>query len=141
MRVLLVDDHRPVRQVMARLLGAEPDIEVIAETGTGRNALELARQLAPEIVLMNVRLPGMSGIDTARAILSELPNVCVIGMTLVDNPAEAEAIREAGARACISKSGPAEELLRVVREIHALQVSEQPGDATLARTRPRQGPA
>ena len=115
MRVLLVDNHQLVRQVLARVLAAEPDLVVVGQGSTGQEAIDLTRQLQPEVVLINVRLIGLSGPDATRAILTERPGLCVIGMTLVDNPAEARAIREAGAAACISKSGPLEELLAAIR--------------------------
>ena len=115
MRVLLVDNHQLVRQVLARVLAAEPDLVVVGQGSTGQEAIDLTRQLQPEVVLINVRLIGLSGADATRAILTERPGLCVIGMTLVDNPAEARAIREAGAAACISKSGPLEELLAAIR--------------------------
>ena len=115
MRVLLVDNHQLVRQVLARVLAAEPDLEVVGQVATGQEAIELTRRLEPEAVLITVRLTGLSGVETTRAILAEFPWVCVIGMTLVENDAEAQAVRDAGATACISKSGPLEALLGAIR--------------------------
>jgi two-component system invasion response regulator UvrY len=115
MRVLLVDNHQLVRQVMARVLAAEPDLIVVGQGATGQEAIDLTRQLQPEVVLINVRLIGLSGVEATRVILAEFPEVCVIGMTLVDNQEEARAIREAGAAACISKSGPLKELVAAIR--------------------------
>ena len=115
MRVLLVDNHQLVRQVLARALAAEPDLVVVGHGATGQEAIDLTRRLEPEVVLINVRLTGLSGVDATRAILAEFPWMCVIGMTLVDNAAEAQAIREVGAAACISKSGPLEDLLAAIR--------------------------
>ena len=115
MRVLLVDNHQLVRQVLARVLAAEPDLIVVGQGATGQEAIDLTRQLQPEVVLINVRLIGLSGVDATRAILGEFPGLCVIGMTLVDNQEEARAIREAGAAACISKSGPLEDLVAAIR--------------------------
>ncbi len=134
MRVLLVDDHRLVRQVMARLLQAEADIEVIGEAENGADAVALARQLAPEIVLINVRLPIMTGVEATHAILADVPGACVVGMTLVDNPAEAEMITAAGARACISKSGSVEDLLRILRDVHSQQLNDRSTGASRRMT-------
>lgn len=117
-RVLLVDDHRPVRQVLARVIRAEPDIEVMGEGSNGQEALDLARRLVPDLILISVRLPVLSGVDATRAILAEFPDIHVIGLTLVENGPESDAIREAGATACVSKSGPLEELIRVIRDCH-----------------------
>jgi DNA-binding NarL/FixJ family response regulator len=118
MRVLVVDDHRPVRQVLARALRAEPDIDVVGEGSNGQEALDLTRQLVPDVILIGVRLPVLNGVDAARAILAEFPDIHVIGMTLVDNRVEAQAIREVGATACVSKSGPMEDLIRAIRDCH-----------------------
>jgi two-component system, NarL family, invasion response regulator UvrY len=115
MRVLLIDSHQLVRDVLAQALAAQPDLEIVGQGATGQEALDLTRQLAPDAVLIAVRLPGISGVDATRAILAEYPGLCVIGMTLVDNPAEAEAIRAAGAHACISKSGPLEGIFGALR--------------------------
>ncbi len=115
MRIVLVDNHQLVREVLARVLAAEPDVVVVGQGATGQEAIELTRQLEPEVVLINVRLTGLSGVDATHAILAEFPGLCVIGMTLVDNPAEAQEIREAGAAACISKSGPLDALLAAIR--------------------------
>jgi DNA-binding NarL/FixJ family response regulator len=118
MRVLLVDDHRLVRQVLARVIRAEPDIEVVGEGSNGQEALDLTRQLVPDVILISVRLPVLNGVDATRAILAEFPAIHVIGLTLVDNSPESQAIRETGATACISKSGPLEDLIRMIRDCH-----------------------
>lgn len=115
MRVLLIDNHQLVRQVLARALAAEPDLVVVGQGTTGQEAIELTRQLKPEVVLINVRLTGLSGVDATRTILADFPWISVIGMTLVENEAEGQAIRAAGAVACISKSGPLEDLLAAIR--------------------------
>ncbi len=116
MRVLLVDTHQLVRQVLARVLAAESDFTVVGQGATGEEAIALSRELAPEVILIGVRLIGMSGVEATRAILREFPWICIIGMTLVDNPEEARAIREAGATACVSKSGPLDDLFRAIRD-------------------------
>jgi DNA-binding NarL/FixJ family response regulator len=125
-RVLLVDDHRLVRQVLARVIHAEPDIEVVGEGSNGQEALELTRQLVPDVILISVRLPVLNGVDATRAILAEFPRIHVIGMTLVDNGAEAQAIREAGATACVSKSGPMEDLTGAIRDCHPKKGAQVP---------------
>ncbi len=115
MRVLLVDNHQLVRNVLARALATEQDIAVVGEGSTAEDAISLARHLEPDVLVINVRLTGRGGVDATRAVLEEFPWMHVVGMTLVDNPAEARAIRAAGAAACISKSGPLEDLLRAIR--------------------------
>jgi DNA-binding NarL/FixJ family response regulator len=125
-RLLLVDDHRLVRQVLARVIRAEPDIEVVGEASNGQEALDLTRHLVPDIILINVRLPVLNGVDATRAILAEFPGMHVIGMTLVDNNAESQAIREAGATACVSKSGPMENLIRAIRDSYPKKGAQLP---------------
>lgn len=125
--MLLVDDHRLVRQVLARVLRAEPDIDVVGEGSNGQEALGLTRQIVPDVILMNVRLPVLNGVDATRAILAEFPGIHVIGMTLVDNSAESQAIREAGATACVSKSGPMEDLIRAIRDCSPKKGARIPG--------------
>ena len=115
MRVLLIDSHQLVREVLAQVLAAQPGLELVGQGATGQEALALTRRLAPDVLLITVRLPGLSGVEVTRTLLKEYPALCVIGMTLVDNPAEAEAIRAAGAHACVSKSGLLDELLGAVR--------------------------
>ena len=126
MRVLLVDDHRLVRQVLARVIRAEPDIEVVGEGSNGQEALDLTRQIVPDVILINVRLPVLNGVDATRAILAEFPGIHVIGMTLVDNSAESQAIREAGATACVSKSGPMGELIRAICDCYPKKGAQLP---------------
>ena len=125
-RVLLVDDHKLVRQVLARVFQAESDIEVVGEGSNGQEALDLTRQLVPDVMLISVRLPVLNGVDATRAVLAEFPDIHVIGLTLVDNGPESEAIREAGATACVSKSGPLEELIRVIRDCHPKKGTQIP---------------
>jgi DNA-binding NarL/FixJ family response regulator len=115
MRVLLVDNHLLVREVLARVLAADPNFTVVGQGATGQEAIDLTRQFEPDVLLIGVRLTGMSGVVATRAILVEFPGLCVIGMTLVDNQAEAREIREAGAVACISKSAPLEQLYAAIR--------------------------
>ncbi len=113
MRVMLVDGHQLVREVFARVLTG-PDIEIVAQAGTGDEAVALARQVRPDVLLITVRLPGLSGIEATRALLREFPQLCVIGMTTVENEVEARSICEAGAIACVSKSGPLSDFLAAI---------------------------
>jgi DNA-binding NarL/FixJ family response regulator len=104
MRVLLVDDHPIVREAICAVLQSAPDIEVIGKAANGRHAVELARILQPEVVVVDVRMPELDGIATTRMVRTEFPQVCVIGISVGPDPKEATAIREAGAAACVDKS-------------------------------------
>lgn len=115
LRVLLVDDHAIVRQTLARLLDAEPDFAVVGEVAEGAQAVELARRLQPDLVLMDLNLPDMSGIAATRAIHLNQPQIRVIGLSMHEGPEQANAMRAAGAVAYVTKSGPVEELLAAMR--------------------------
>jgi signal transduction histidine kinase len=114
-RILLVDDHRVVRQALAQLLRAEADLEVVGEAGTGTAAVALARQLTPEVVLMDINMPEMNGIEATRTIHAAFPAMRVIGLSMHDRGDQQAAMQAAGAVAYVSKSGPAEALLAAIR--------------------------
>ena len=114
-RVLLVDDHRAVRQALAFALKNELDIEVIGEAGTGLAALDQVRQLLPDIVLMDINMPGMNGIEATRRIHAEFPHIQVIGLSMYESQEQAAAMRNAGARAYVSKSDSFDALLAAIR--------------------------
>ncbi len=114
-RVLLADDHAVVRQGLARLLASEPDIEIVGEVADGRSAVQLAGKLRPDVVLMDVSMPGMDGLDATRMIHQNWPEVKVVGLSMFDEKERAEAMQAVGASAYLTKSGPAEELIKTIR--------------------------
>jgi PAS domain S-box-containing protein len=114
-RVLLADDHAVVREGVARLLGGEPDIEVVGQAAEGHEALRLARELLPDVVLMDVSMPGLDGVEATRAIHAELPRVRVVGLSMFEEADQAQAMREAGASDYVTKSGPATRLVAAIR--------------------------
>jgi PAS domain S-box-containing protein len=114
-RVLVVDDHALVRRGFATLLAGEPDLEVVGEAADGKLAIELAQQLQPDVILMDVSMPVLNGVEATRAIHSELPGTRVIGLSALDDTEESAAIREAGAVAYLSKSDSVEALLAAIR--------------------------
>ena len=116
LRVLVVDDHALVRRGFATLLAGEPDLEVVGEADNGQQAIELTRQLTPDVILMDVSMPGMNGIDATRAILAEFPAMRVIGLSMVEDPDQPEAMRDAGAVGYLRKNDAAEALLAAIRE-------------------------
>ena len=97
LRVLVVDDHALVRRGFATLLAGEPDLEVVGEADNGQRAIELTRQLTPDVIFMDVSMPVMNGIDATRAIHAEFPALRVIGLSMFEDPEQPEAMRQAGA--------------------------------------------
>jgi len=114
-RVLLVDDHAVVRQGLTGILNAEPDIVVIAEAGDGEQAVQQALLHRPDVIIMDVSMPGMNGIDATRKIMAELPDTKIVGLSLYVAADRAEAMREAGAVGYVSKGKPSDGLLAAIR--------------------------
>jgi CheY-like chemotaxis protein len=114
LRVLVVDDRALVRRGFATLLAGEPDLEVVGEADNGQRAIELTRQLTPDVILMDVSMPVMNGVDATRAIHEEFPSVRVIGLSMLEE-AQSEAMLQAGAVGYLRKSDSAEALLAVIR--------------------------
>jgi DNA-binding NarL/FixJ family response regulator len=116
-RILVVDDHFMVRMGLSSSLNAEQDMEVIAEAGNGEDALKAYRQHHPTLVLMDVRLPGMSGPDAVAAITREFPDACVLMLSTHSGEEEVFRSLQSGARGYILKSALREELLRAIRDV------------------------
>ena len=114
-RVLLADDHAMVRQGLAGILGRQEDIEVVAEACNGQQAVEMARETHPDVVVMDASMPVLNGLEATRAIVSLFPGTRVVGLSMFDEADGGEAMREAGAVAYLSKGGPSEDLLAAVR--------------------------
>jgi two-component system NarL family response regulator len=117
-RILVVDDHFMVRMGLSASLNVEPDMEVVAEAGSGDAALEAYRQHRPSLVLMDLRLPGMSGTDCTAAIIHEFPDASILMVSTHSGEEEIYRAMQAGARGYIVKSILREELLRAVREVY-----------------------
>src|SRR3984957_2428360 len=117
-RILVVDDHFMVRMGLSASLNVEPDMEVVAEAGNGHAALEAYRTHRPNLVMMDLRLPGMSGIDCTAAILHEFADAQILMLSTHSGEEEIYRSMQAGAKGYIVKSIVREELLRAVREVH-----------------------
>jgi signal transduction histidine kinase/ActR/RegA family two-component response regulator len=114
-RVLLVDDHKIVREGLAGLLREYSDIEVIAEAPDGETAVEYARRLSPDVVIMDVTMPRMGGIEATRHIVAAAPHIRVIGLSMHDQHDMAADMEAAGAVAYLTKGGPVEQLVDCIR--------------------------
>ena len=114
-RIVLVDDHIIVRQGLAGLLRAEEGMELVGEASDGAAAVTLVREIRPEVVLMDVSMPGMNGIEAMQIIHREFPDIRVIGLSMFQEGEQAAAMLEAGAVNYVTKSGSSEAILSLIR--------------------------
>ncbi|MDO5053141.1 MAG: response regulator transcription factor [Pseudoclavibacter sp.] len=141
-RVLVVDDHPVVRSGLAGLLADEPGLLLAGEAASGAQALRVARAVRPDVVLMDLRMPGMDGAEATKRILAELPATRVLVITSFESDEEILAAVEAGAEGYLLKEATGAEILRAVRRVAAGQAALAPRVAArlLARTRAADGP-
>jgi PAS domain S-box-containing protein len=114
-RIMLVDDHPVMRQGLRVLLGEDPTLEIVGEASDGESAISLARELKPDIILMDISMPGMNGIQATRVIHSEFPRIGIIGLSMFQEGEQAAAMREAGAVNYVTKSGPSDAVFAAIR--------------------------
>jgi DNA-binding NarL/FixJ family response regulator len=116
-RILLVDDHKIVRDGLRSLLELEPDMEVVAEAADGSAAIAQARAVTPDVIIMDIAMPGMNGIEATGHIVRELPETKVIGLSMhADKRFKAE-MEKAGASAYLRKDSAFESLARTIRSV------------------------
>ncbi len=118
-RVLLADDHVLLREGMRKLLQQEEDLEVVGEAGDGEEAIQLAEKLVPDVALMDIVMPKLSGIEATKQIKAQLPSVAVLGLTGYDYDEYIFSLLEAGAAGYLLKSVSGDELISAVRAINA----------------------
>jgi DNA-binding NarL/FixJ family response regulator len=134
-RVLCVDDHPLVRKGIASILANEPDIELVAEAGNGREAIEEFRRHHPDVTLMDLRMPVMDGIEATRAIRAEFPDARIIALTSYDGDQDIFRALDAGIRGYLLKEMVHTEVLRAIRTVAAgkrlvpAEISERLPDA------------
>lgn len=116
-RILLADDHKIVRDGLKALIEKEPGMEVIAEAATGRIALRLSRKLSPDIVIMDITMPDLNGIEATRQIVSELPKVKVIALSMHSEKQFVEGMLNAGVSGYMLKDSAFEELISAVKTV------------------------
>ena len=118
-RILLTDDHAIMRDGLAELIDGHADIKVVGMAANGREAVELAEKLRPEVILMDVSMPVMNGIEATRQIKEVFPKMIIIGLTMHKDPDIHQAMKKVGASACISKSGSLENLVDSIRSLYS----------------------
>lgn len=118
-RVFCVDDHPLLREGISTLIRNQADMELVAEASNGRDSVQQFREVKPDVTLMDLRLPDMSGIDALIAIRMEFPEARVIMLTTFEGDVEVQRALEAGARGYMLKSMPPKELVDAIRQVHA----------------------
>lgn len=114
-RVMIVDDHEIVREGLRQLVETEDDMTVVAEADNGERAVTLVSEISPEVIVMDVNMPGISGIEATRRIISAHPDTCIIGLSLHDRKEVVRAMKNAGAAAYLTKSEAFESLCKTIR--------------------------
>ena len=125
-KIILAEDHKIVRDGLKTLLENEEDMEVIAETEDGRTAVKLAKQLFPDVIIMDITMPDMNGIDATRDVLKEAPGVKVIALSMHSDRRFVTGMLEAGASGYLLKDCAFEELARAIKTVMADQTYLSP---------------
>lgn len=116
-RILLVDDHRIMREGLMSLMANEPDLEVVGDASDGRQAVQLAKRLKPDLVVMDISMPGLSGIEATRQILDEVAQARVLALSMHSDPRFVAGALEAGAHGYMIKDCTSQELLECIRTV------------------------
>jgi DNA-binding NarL/FixJ family response regulator len=142
-RILSVDDHPLLREGIAMVIRSQPDMILEAEASTGAQAVELYRKLRPDIVLMDLRLPDMNGIEAASAICAEHPEARILILSTFEGDAEVGRALKAGVSNYLLKTMPPQEIMEAIRQVHAgkrripaavaARLAEYLGDETLTK--------
>lgn len=142
-RILTVDDHPLMREGIAAIVKNEPDMLLVAEASSGREAIQIFREQRPDVTLMDLRLPDIGGIDATIAIRTEFPDARIIMLTTFEGDFEIQSALEAGARGYMLKSMPRKQLVDMIRKVHqgkkhippeiAHQLAEHLGEETLSK--------
>jgi DNA-binding NarL/FixJ family response regulator len=118
-RVLSVDDHPLMREGISKIIDSQPDMAVVAGAATGRDAIEQFRQHKPDVILLDIRLPDMSGIDVLSTIRAEFSEARALMLTTAEGDAEIQRALQAGSRGYIFKNASPKDLTEAIREVHA----------------------
>ncbi len=131
MRLILVDDHAVLRAGLRMLLDSQPDMRVIGQAADGEEALRICRELRPDVVLMDISLPGLSGIEVTKALRRECPQIRILVLTMHDDEAYFKQVLQAGGSGYVLKRAADTELLSAIRAVHRGEVFLYPSMAKL----------
>jgi DNA-binding NarL/FixJ family response regulator len=118
-RIVIVEDNKVFREALELLLGLRSDLLVVASVADGEEAVATCREHNPQVALMDYRLPGLDGIAATRALKAACPAVAVVALTASANREEMQALRDAGAVACLTKDQELEDIVRTIHEAAA----------------------
>jgi|SRR5215216_1397195 len=118
-RVFSVDDHPLLREGVAAIINNQPDMKMVAQAATGSEAIQMFRQHQPDVTLMDLRLPDMTGIDAMIAIRTEFPEARIIMLTTFEGDMDIRRSLEAGARGYMLKNMPPKDMVEIIRQVHA----------------------
>jgi len=121
-RILCVDDHPLLREAIALMIQYQPDMILVGEATNGAEAIEKFREQRPDVTLMDLRLPDMSGVDVVMGIRAEAPEARIVMLTTFEGDVEARRALEAGACAYLLKTMPPKQLVAAIRQVHAGQL-------------------
>jgi DNA-binding NarL/FixJ family response regulator len=116
-RVLVADDHAIFREGLRAVFGSEPDMDVVGEAATGKGAIERAAELRPDVIVMDIQMPGINGIDATRRILEANAHIGVVVLTMFEDDDSVFSAMRAGARGYVLKGADPVEILKVVRAV------------------------
>ncbi len=138
-RVMVVDDHPVVRRGISMCLGRQPHLEIVGEAGDGREAIHRARELQPDLILMDIDMPQMNGLAVAEVLQREMPKVKVLILSMHTNTEYVVRIIQSGARGFVLKEAPAEELVRAIEIVNRGDAYFSPDVARVALNKFVQG--
>jgi two-component system response regulator DesR len=118
-RIVIIEDNKVFREALELLLGLRNDLHVVASVSDGEEAVPACLQHNPDVVLMDYRLPGLDGIEATRALKAACPDVAVVALTASANRDEMQALREAGAVACLTKDQELDEIIEAIHQAAA----------------------
>ncbi len=132
-RILLCDDHAILREGLKILLSKQPDIEILGEAAVGEEIIELARKLSPDIIIMDISLPGMSGISLTKTIVQADPRIAVLILTMYNDKEYLVSALKAGAKGYLIKEGTIDEMINAINIVykHQIYIDKRFGEDTI----------